>query len=84
MEAYPLSPRNNAELRCKDVIEVFEIVRSKLGNHKQPVEQARLFAKMLGPSGNTINHISSPRFRVSQTGGLDYHFSIKLKRQQKA
>ena len=59
MEAYPLSPRNNAELRCKDVIEVFEIVRSKLGNHKQPVEQARLFAKMLGPSGNTINHFIS-------------------------
>lgn len=59
MEAYPLSPRNNAELRCKDVIEVFEIVRSTLGNHKQPVEQARLFAKMLGPSGNTINHFIS-------------------------
>ena len=59
MEAYPLSPRNNAELRCKDVIEAFEIVRSKLGNHKQPVEQARLFAKMLGPSGNTINHFIS-------------------------
>lgn len=59
MEAYPLSPRNNAELRCKDVIEVFEIVRSKLGNHKQPVEQARLFAKMLGPSSNTINHFIS-------------------------
>ena len=59
MEAYPLSPRNNAELRCKDVIEVFEIVRSKLGNDKQPVEQARLFAKMLGPSGNTINHFIS-------------------------
>ena len=59
MEAYPLSPRNNAELRCKDVIDVFEIVRSKLGNHKQPVEQARLFAKMLGPSGNTINHFIS-------------------------
>ena len=59
MEAYPLSPRNNAELRCKDVIEVFEIVRSKLGNHKQPVEQAGLFAKMLGPSSNTINHFIS-------------------------
>ena len=59
MEAYPLSPRNNVELRCKDVIEVFEIVRSQLGNHKQPVEQARLFAKMLGPSGNTINHFIS-------------------------
>ena len=59
MEAYPLSPRNNAELRCEDVIEVFEIVRSKLGNHKQPVEQARLFAKMLGPSGNTVNHFIS-------------------------
>lgn len=59
MEAYPLSPRNNAELRCKDVIEVFEIVRSQIGNHKQPVEQARLFAKMLGPSGNTINHFIS-------------------------
>lgn len=59
MEAYPLSLRNNAELRCKDVIEVFEIVRSKLGNHKQPVEQARLFAKILGPSGNTINHFIS-------------------------
>lgn len=59
MEAYPLSPRNNGELRCKDVIEVFEIVRSKLGNHKQPVEQARLFAKILGPSGNTINHFIS-------------------------
>ena len=59
MEAYPLSPRNNGELRCKDVIEVFEIVRSKLGNHKKPVEQARLFAKILGPSGNTINHFIS-------------------------
>lgn len=59
MEAYPLSPSNNGELRCKDVIEVFEIVRSKLGNHKKPVEQARLFAKILGPSGNTINHFIS-------------------------
>lgn len=78
MEAYPLSPRNNAELRCKDVIEVFEIVRSKLGNHKQPVEQARLFAKMLGPSGNTINHfISKISCLTNRRVGLSFFHQIK-------